>query len=101
MPSWHTDVNSRTESTHAARGGSTGTSRWVRRDVRRAGPDKEAPPGFEPGVADLQSAALAAWRRGRQPPPYRPRRTGVLSRGAGDTGVAGYVIGKAVPGPIA
>ena len=26
---------------------------------------KEAPPGFEPGMADLQSAALAAWRRGR------------------------------------
>ena len=25
---------------------------------------KEAPPGFEPGMADLQSAALAAWRRG-------------------------------------
>src|SRR5205085_861711 len=26
---------------------------------------KKAPPGFEPGMADLQSAALAAWRRGR------------------------------------
>src|SRR5262249_24574504 len=25
---------------------------------------KEAPPAFEPGVADLQSAALAAWLRG-------------------------------------
>ena len=28
-------------------------------------PKKKAPPGFEPGMADLQSAALAAWRRGR------------------------------------
>ena len=27
---------------------------------------REAPPGFEPGMADLQSAALAAWRRGRE-----------------------------------
>ena len=26
--------------------------------------EKEAPPGFEPGMADLQSAALAAWLRG-------------------------------------
>ena len=24
---------------------------------------KEAPPGFEPGMADLQSAALATWLR--------------------------------------
>ena len=24
---------------------------------------KEAPPGFEPGMADLQSAALATWPR--------------------------------------
>ena len=24
---------------------------------------EEAPPGFEPGMADLQSAALAAWLR--------------------------------------
>src|SRR5437660_7972101 len=31
-----------------------------------AGEGKEAPPGFEPGMADLQSAALAAWRRGRK-----------------------------------
>ncbi len=27
------------------------------------GGKKEAPPGFEPGMADLQSAALAAWLR--------------------------------------
>ncbi len=27
----------------------------------------KAPPGFEPGMADLQSAALAAWLR-RHPP---------------------------------
>ena len=25
--------------------------------------EKEAPPGFEPGMADLQSAALATWLR--------------------------------------
>jgi len=31
-----------------------------------AGEGEEAPPGFEPGMADLQSAALAAWRRGRE-----------------------------------
>ena len=28
---------------------------------------KEAPPGFEPGMADLQSAALAAWLRRQMP----------------------------------
>lgn len=27
-------------------------------EYRRLPPKKEAPPGFEPGVADLQSAAL-------------------------------------------
>ncbi len=31
---------------------------------------QEAPPGFEPGMADLQSAALAAWLRGRRRIPY-------------------------------
>ena len=29
---------------------------------------EEAPPGFEPGMADLQSAALAAWLRRQQEP---------------------------------
>src|SRR6266403_1194953 len=36
----------------------------------------EAPPGFEPGMADLQSAALAAWLRGL------PLRTILISTGA-------------------
>lgn len=30
--------------------------------------EQEAPPGFEPGMADLQSAALATWLRRRQLP---------------------------------
>jgi hypothetical protein len=40
--------------------------RWQIARMQAAVEQEKAPPGFEPGMADLQSAALAAWRRGHE-----------------------------------
>jgi hypothetical protein len=87
-----------------------------RKRVGKKGWGKEAPPGFEPGIADLQSAALAAWRRGRAPgtpvvSAGRPGRLEPLSaspppvpyagNGGPTKGAAGSVRTKRMPKAVA
>ena len=56
------DAPRRSPQEEAAGSGIT-ISSTAARDEEPAARDEEAPPGFEPGMADLQSAALAAWLR--------------------------------------